>query len=135
MIDSFRYGVPLALVAFLLLMAQATEWLPINPMLRWFLVAVVGGATVLWSIKRRNVAYFPFRFAFLSLFNISIIAAFVQGALMWIFKGDLQGEVPPEISPSKWMLSIIFFETMGFLFLFMICAALLSLLFTFKKKA
>lgn len=99
-----------------------------HPLWRWGLVCSVGGGLILNAERMRNQAYFPFKFAFLSLFNALVVSVFVVGLLMLIFGDLLMDKTPDGISAMKWRLSHVFIEGMNYVFVGNIVNFILSLL-------
>ncbi|NQV54199.1 MAG: hypothetical protein HQ500_13520 [Flavobacteriales bacterium] len=134
MIDSLRYGIPLGMVSFGAILLQFVYLTDLSSLWRWILVAVVGSFLIIYPLKARNEAFFPFRFAFLSAFNSLVLATLVNGLLMLVFKEMFLEGIPEGVPDVKWVLSLIFMESMGFLFIAIISAAVLSLVLR-KKQA
>ena len=128
MIDSLRYGVPFGLFAFLTLWLYSAMQFEFSHFIRWFVVCATGTGLVTFSLRRRNQAFFPFRFGFLGAFNALIAATLVQGILIFVFIEEVAGNSPSEIEPLKWTMYHIFIEGMGFVFVGLITTAVWSLI-------
>lgn len=128
MIDSLRYGIPYGLAAFAILWAYAAMDSEFSHFVRWTLISLLSMGIMTFSLRRRNQAFFPFRYGFLANFNALIAATLVQGLLMIVFMEEIAGETPSEVSPLKWGLYHVFIESMGFVFFGLIANALWSLI-------
>lgn len=131
-IDSLRYGIPLGLVSFCAILLQYVYLSELSSLWRWIGVAAVGSFLIIYSLKAKNKAFFPFRFAFLSAFNALVLTTLVTGLLMFVFKESFLQGIPEGVPVVKWVLSLIFMECMGFLFIAIITSAVLSLIL--RKK-
>ena len=131
--DSLRYGLPFGLAVFFALIVQETWFAHAPTVLRWLVLPLVAHALTLNSLRKRNKAYFPFRYAFLSVFNVTIVATMIVGLLMIVFKQPFVTTLPEEVSETKYLLSVIYFEGMGFVFFSILSGTLLSLIIRNKQ--
>lgn len=130
--DSLKYGLPGGLLSFGLLLMTGNEGL--DAWIRWNLTAMVVLPISLFFIRKKNVAYFPFSFAFLSGFNVSILMILLHAALLLLFGGDLLPAPPSEDIATKWLFFQVFQESIGFLFIAMVVLLFTSLIFMRRKK-
>lgn len=80
--DSFRYA---PLLAFSLVVSKYilfSNGLSSYDWLNTLLILIVGFVLTISSIKKRNIAYFPFKVVWLSSFNILVLASIVSGVLV-----------------------------------------------------
>lgn len=130
--DSLKYGIPGGMLAYGLF------WLFPDPVshawLRWLVVALVVLPSALWFIRVKNRAHFPFSFAFLSAFNLSIAILLIQALLLTFASGDWWPIASViEIDSFKWTLYMVFQESIGFFFVLLLFTLGLSAIFMRKK--
>lgn len=130
--DSLKYGIPAGILAYGLF------WIFPDPFakawVRWLIVALTTLPTALWFIRAKNRAHFPFSFAFLSAFNLSIAVVLVQGLLLTFLGADwLPAKPTAETDDFKWILFIVFQESIGFFFVLLLFTLMLSAIFMRKK--
>ncbi|MEQ9188695.1 MAG: hypothetical protein RLP15_13250 [Cryomorphaceae bacterium] len=131
-IDSLKYGIPLAMVSFGAIWLQSEYFASYSALWRWTLISGLGCFLIVSSLKHQNRAFFPFRFGFLSAFNALVLATLVTGLLIFVFKDALFLQRPDGVSMTHWALSWIFLESMGFLFVSILLAAYFSWILRIK---
>jgi len=131
--DSLKYGIPAGLASFMMLYFLRDADATIQ-VLRWLGVSVALVTIGLYFIRRRNRAYFPFGFAFLSAFNLSIVMILIQAILMVILQDFIiPSPVGAEMN-TKWVFYNVFMESMGFLAICLFVVLLASFFFKRSNK-
>ena len=126
--DSFRYA---PLLSFALVVSKYMLFVNQLSSLDWLttiFVLTAGFSLTLQSIKKRNVAYFPFKVVWLSSFNILVLTSIISGVLIAALSPKMYRT---ELEPKEMMFAG-FLEFFQVEFLGLIVITLLSLIF--KKK-
>jgi hypothetical protein len=130
--DSLKYGLPGGLLSFGLLLIMGNESVP--SWTRWLMCAALLLPISMYFIRKKNRAYFPFSFAFLSGFNLSIVMVLVHVGLLAAFGEEFFPPAPDASVETKWLFFQAFQEGIGFLFIAMVILLLTSLIFMRRKK-